>query len=104
MWSPRRPVPAKPTACLATPRTEPALRTAGPSLAFLELVRLLFERFVARRLRGQDPIEILDLFVLLVVLEIFLEIEVLADERAFRVRAQVGRLGRRREADLAVVA
>ncbi len=57
-----------------------------------------------RRLRRQDAVEVLDLLVLLVVLEVLLEVHLLADEGALRVRAQVGRLGRGREADLAVVA
>src|SRR6185295_19934078 len=72
-------------------------------LRLVELVRLLFERFLGRRLRRQDAIEVLDLLVLLVVLEILLELHLLAHEGALGVRAQVGRLGRGREADLAVV-
>ena len=54
--------------------------------------------------RREDAIEVLDLLVLLVVLEVLLELHLLADEGALGVRAQVGRLGRGREADLAVVA
>ena len=56
------------------------------------------------RLGRQDAIEVLDLLVLLVVLEVLLEVHLLAHEGALGVRAQVGRLGGGREADLAVVA
>ena len=75
-----------------------------PALRLVELVRLFFERLVRRGLRRQDAVEILDLLVLLVVLEVLLELHLLADERPLRVRPEVGRLGRCRERDLAVVA
>src|SRR5439155_13766881 len=74
------------------------------SLRLVELVGLLFERLVGRDVRGQDAVEVLDLLVLDVVLEVLLEVELLADERALRVRAEVGRLGGRREAHLPIVA
>ena len=59
------------------------------------LVGLLDERLVGRLLRRQDAVEVLDLLVLDVVLEIVLEILVLADERALGVG--------RRSVDLAAV-
>src|SRR3954453_1141778 len=69
----------------------------------VELVRLLFERLVRRDVRGDDPVQVLDPLVVVVVLEVVLEIDILANEGALRVRPKVGRLRRRRETDLPVV-
>src|SRR4029079_19651008 len=73
-------------------------------LRLVQPVGLLDEGLVGRRLRRQDAVEVLDLLVLLVVLEVLLQVHLLADERALRVLPQVGRLDRRRERDLPVVA
>src|SRR5438045_5845648 len=55
------------------------------SLALVRLVQLLFEGLVGRGLRRQDTVEVLDLVVLVVVLEIVLEIHLLADQRALQI-------------------
>src|SRR5436190_11877682 len=91
------------------PRTKdcdriPLVRARLPWLRLVGLVELLFEGLVGRRLRRQDAIEVLDLLVLLVVLEVVLELHLLADQGALRVGPEVGRLRGHREGDLPVIA
>src|SRR5215210_321164 len=69
----------------------------------VELVGFLFEGLVRRDVRRNDSIEVLDPLVLVVILELVLEIHLLADEGALGVGPEVGRLRRCREADLPVV-
>ena len=91
-------------ALLARPRSAAvnaasgAFRRDSRRYASIGLVELFLEGLVGRRLRRQDAVEVLDLLVLLVVLEVVLELHLLADERALRVGPEVGRLGGRREA------
>ena len=65
-------------------------RQAQQPLGLVRLVELFFEGLVCCGLRRQDAIEVLDLLVLLVVLEVVLELHLLADQGSLRVRPKIG--------------
>src|ERR687893_82031 len=92
---------ARGAAAWVSPAAAPAA-SGGLGLVFL-FGLLVDEGLVLGDLGRQDATDVLDLVFVLVHLELILELHLLADEGALRVRPHVAHLGGRRERDLPVV-